>query len=818
MKTIISIAISLLVSACATTNFSESKSPQKCYLEKGEPVDCYSRPRIGGSNDETAFETAFSHEPWFDAQNNKRRPNIGIASGGGGTKASSFSMGVIKRLVDDDNIKNVDIISSVSGGGHPISYLYAKARYAQLMDVADCPAAEAEGAKAAVAETADIAEGHRNKRDFIELQCMYLHLSQIQLKFPQEHYNYLDLPTNNQILAIPTNDLISAGLPDNRLITDKMQSMLFEGKFTQVQHCIKDSDGECASEIATDWEWDGLHEPEFKCFTKKSSKLLTLNNHPGIDTKSAHRAFTWNRCSQDMASRYSSEVKAVQSMMWFKRVGAFGVGASTTALSLPFHHTANTLFDWQIDLSPIYYIQKNGNEKMGLWLPDGKSDDWLNNYDGSKTIRYFYAQERVEKKCEYFKETDLNSSLLNFTDLKCAEQLGLPMWIINATTPTRSLLDFRRTELADMDEYRFEFTPYGFGSHKYGFLKNDENEIDIYARHGLSLPKAMSSSYAFADGRQRVMANWPMGLNSLSYAGIEAGAHALNLNWSISIPNYNMKKSARTAYHFLPAPFNYYSRLDEQAYRAHIPLADGGINRDGLGILPLLERRTKNIIVINQGSSISDLCQFSAFLKGKGRNLEFVFYGDPRIVGTDTTSKNVNLLDEGLCTQDFWDQNPKLKDEKKLNPKAWTLPVWKGEIRTIGSIGKDKRCTLTDDIADSSSSVCTKIFFIMSNMYTQKGKDPDEYCMSQLLKASGHKDLVALVNKSGQVSDITESNPNHMYPPSLCGWLHENSKSEFPAHGMFFMTIDSSQDLGNAYMDLGWFLAGGLSELFEDPK
>ncbi len=48
---------------------------------------------------------------------------------GGGSKAAPFGMGVIKSLIDNDNLKKIDIISTVSGGSYSALYLYHKALY-----------------------------------------------------------------------------------------------------------------------------------------------------------------------------------------------------------------------------------------------------------------------------------------------------------------------------------------------------------------------------------------------------------------------------------------------------------------------------------------------------------------------------------------------------------------------------------------------------------------------------------------------------------------------------------------------------------------
>ncbi|URM26313.1 patatin-like phospholipase family protein [Pseudomonas frederiksbergensis] len=53
-------------------------------------------------------------------------PYLGLALAGGGTKASGFSIGVLKGLVESGQMEQVDIISSVSGGSYAAYWYYAR--------------------------------------------------------------------------------------------------------------------------------------------------------------------------------------------------------------------------------------------------------------------------------------------------------------------------------------------------------------------------------------------------------------------------------------------------------------------------------------------------------------------------------------------------------------------------------------------------------------------------------------------------------------------------------------------------------------------
>ena len=53
-------------------------------------------------------------------------PYLGLALAGGGTKASGFSMGVLKGLVESGQMEHMDIISSVSGGSYAAYWYYSR--------------------------------------------------------------------------------------------------------------------------------------------------------------------------------------------------------------------------------------------------------------------------------------------------------------------------------------------------------------------------------------------------------------------------------------------------------------------------------------------------------------------------------------------------------------------------------------------------------------------------------------------------------------------------------------------------------------------
>eukprot|EP01030_Chromulinospumella_sphaerica_P018920 gene18920-18796_t len=84
-----------------------------------------SRPgkfELGTLNDST-LETQFKSE--WELRGGKRH-TLGLALSGGGTKAGVFAHGVLHGLHDTGLLEQVDVISSVSGGGYAAYWYYSK--------------------------------------------------------------------------------------------------------------------------------------------------------------------------------------------------------------------------------------------------------------------------------------------------------------------------------------------------------------------------------------------------------------------------------------------------------------------------------------------------------------------------------------------------------------------------------------------------------------------------------------------------------------------------------------------------------------------
>lgn len=440
--------------------------------------------------------------------------------------------------------------------------------------------------------------------------------------------------------------------------------------------------------------------------------------------------------------------------------------------TIPISWITNTLFDWPVNISPTNWVQQSGVFRQYAHIPENKpTDNWFS----------------------LFKQ---GNSPITMKDVQEAENTGYPMWIVNATTPTSGVFNFSSIDLTKMDQYRMELTSRGFGSHKYGYVINETPDTFL----DVPFKKLVTSSQAFLDPRQRIFSS----LRNLGGFGL---MEVVSLNWSLKIPNYTMHPNAYTAWQAVPFPF-IFNRwlLPEEEYRPHIHLGDGGVNRDNWGIIPLLERGTKNIIVLDQSDDIDsdkmntvglqNLCEINQFLNNRGVTLEMT--GNPN----NDPKSLYNLKDE--CNKQK--NSPTIIN--RLNYKEWKKPVWVGEIFCDD---KNKDC--------SNPMKGIKLYVLKSAI--------DRHEMDMCWENVTHKDQkerekywkeAITFRKSLSGKDIKP-----VIPPTLCLFEHDQryhcsedqEKNCFPQHSIIKLTYNSSPGLWDGYMELGWYKGTHLINIID---
>ncbi len=137
MRSTLFAFLALFVSSCATFgthshDIAHCDENAETALQAGRVVDpalCLTTDAEGVPTEESDYQRFFKAEAPNGAK--AERPLLGLALSGGGTKAASAAMGVLAGLERSGLLKQVDVISTVSGGGYAAYYYFRS-----LMDIA----------------------------------------------------------------------------------------------------------------------------------------------------------------------------------------------------------------------------------------------------------------------------------------------------------------------------------------------------------------------------------------------------------------------------------------------------------------------------------------------------------------------------------------------------------------------------------------------------------------------------------------------------------------------------------------------------------
>jgi hypothetical protein len=305
-------------------------------------------------------------------------------------------------------------------------------------------------------------------------------------------------------------------------------------------------------------------------------------------------------------------------------------GLFRSLLITPLHHTANTLFDWKVELSPTQYQYKEGIIRTYGIMPSKFHED-------AKLGEYEKSQYQ-----------------LKFSDLKLLiEQKNIPLWIINSANFERKWYSTLEG-YSNLDNSIFEITPYGFGSGRQDYSTDSPDTL------GLDIPRAVLSSAAFLD------ATGEKSGQELLFAGL----HFLNFRWGVKIPKYTASIERQSLHNLLPFPLYYFDMNSSK-----ITLADGGQSGDNLGVYSLIKRGTKNIVIVSGGYDLDlgsknlklkNICAVSNFLSAKGFSIKFE--------GTPNSKVNEWIeFNKNFCQKDgiFY---------KKIAFDNWKKPIYKGVV------------------------------------------------------------------------------------------------------------------------------------------
>lgn len=721
MRTVLVLAAVVALTACV----GPGTTPVDCYVD-GKTVPCIGRPKIDKAT-VASLAHSYAVEPWVP-KDAVRPPLIGLALMGGGSQAGSFALGVLKRLVDDDAIQHVDLISSVSGGGYAALYLYGRAAYLDEI----LPPTATPGARAAA------------------MRSLFAH-----------------------------NDEFCFG---------------DEGQFR-----VRTLDLTARSPVGPDPKCEGY----FPDGTGKSKRLdmdyACLHARAAIELFGG-ASMLYARCYQDVFAGGFSKRTRTNQPVEIQKLVADAVGS---LLAAPLYWATNVAFDLPVQVSPSRFTYRTGIYRAFGHIPEC----WLAEERGSAP--QCGPDDFASKRHADFLD---KSYSLPFGDLAKLPREGagrLPTWILNATTPTRPFWDLRTADVSNMDEFRFEFTPYGFGGRRHGYVAISPSKI------GTDVMTALLASAGFVDPAQRI-------LDPASNGAVAVATNALNLDWSTSLPNYRMSPVLRAAVSAIPAPLHALSRFDEPSLRSKIHLGDGGISRDTFGAVSLIERGVRHIFISDHVDDVASkedrtvkmetLCKLASMLSRNG--LKLSFKGHPNIAPLADASKETGYDIAQHCDANFELKiaNPKSGKTEHLGFTNWKRPLWHGEI----DCEKLNQC-------EASVARGIKIYLIKTANdraeFDQAGSDraPGEQlnCIARDLSTSRTR-CPRLDSDAAFARQTAHPSERPAIPPYLLAWWldggtapagRSRGESIFPQDSMGVMTADNSQSLFGAYVQLGNYLA-----------
>lgn len=251
-----------------------------------------------------------------------------------------------------------------------------------------------------------------------------------------------------------------------------------------------------------------------------------------------------------------------------------GLVAGETLLTIPFQFVGRSVFHWPLNTAPSKLAYKLGLERQYGYSPQ----DWAAAGD-TDLARLVTTLKRRKTR-----------TLNNFHDR--LDPQGAPLWVIGTTAPNDiNGLAWLKPSPRDPVRQQFEFTPYGFGSGTFGYVRGRADApYDFIGPNpdGMPVLDAVVASAAFFDDNQSLISEQP----GRFLAG--AGQHFANVTWFSEIRNPRMPDAARAVQNMLPWPL-YTSSIDDGSDVPYIHLQDGG-NTDNTGLFALLRRGYRTIV------------------------------------------------------------------------------------------------------------------------------------------------------------------------------------------------------------------------------
>ena len=496
----------------------------------------------------------------------KNANSLAVTLAGGGTKASSFSMGVLAALAseklaasgapgqDSRALWQTDLISTVSGGSYAGYFLYS--RLIHLMP----PQA---GCRNDAPPAATVGRHGETVRGYFA-------------------------------------DCIPASLLEQFDCPEEVKEIEARRRGTQPEQVFCPPYANAVRDADTDAGIEKL----------KRARRYWDQTRP----ETLHQQFL--RCHQDVLDWDSCEFDISSNAEDVDQIRGLGSGAAlalVTGVSLPAAWTANFLFDWPVNLSPSRVAYRDGIGMTFGLRPKGArailgTTGWAVNVDAVSGAKF--ADNRLIP----------DPDRLDFASLKaltCGSPNDPPRWVINATAaPSRHLLGWLSQNDIDFDRHIFRMSGDQQCAGSVGPIPVDHRTLwdqEEPDRNLSPLLTAVNASAAFFDSNQQSLGQpWRL------FAGVSLQAG--NLNWGIDLINMDENHQRRTSKArerlHEAAPFPVY--LAEAATAdasgnapVFVRLVAGG-SSDNLGAYCPIVEGVKDIIVSDhaqdKNGAMADLC------------------------------------------------------------------------------------------------------------------------------------------------------------------------------------------------------------------
>lgn len=787
----------------------------------------------------------------------------GLALSGGGTRAASFSMGVLGQLHATGVLDKFGAISTVSGGAMAAYYYYSQQNWLRK----------------------NTKNGILNPRAIQTENEIFFDLLWIpNIKEVAKSIDNACFKTIEQRKEM--NKGVLVGISENQ----KSKALIKECFTKQDQpnyHALNDSN--------VFYQSDNFANDQ-KSTNSPSGKIVNRD-----DARHQLHVSSWRDLLADdnsLAEDLSDANKDTDIKLTSLLASPLGL---TTALSTVPHFFANSLFDWRWSYVPSQQRYQSGiHRAYGIspvrrdirygCRPDKDEEnnkeinktnrqlDILCLYEGKQTVREICEnntgsqsgkENAICREAELRKQVTFQSTFgrwepLSFSDLTSLTRTGtakaeqkLPLWIINTSVGKGGMaLDLSVGKKDSFRERNYEFTPFEVGNKAIGYIQqqttdnssNSETDSTDSTKHfGLSVLDAVATSAAFFDPQQQTGSAAGKVLKG-------AAMHFLNSKWGRDIPNPKVGAFRRTLNYLLPFPFYYLNGYFPGMETPYLHLSDGGHASDNLGIYALLGRGYKKIVAVDgtfdSDGQLDDLC----YLRW---NLAMYHDAIMEFDGGDThnTSDDRNKLSlANICGKlDTEGYDPKTPGLMRAAIHRWVNPIEKLKIQQCEANGvRNGGCIIRSNESNLpriefleliANGGAIEIYYIklamnlsvwlsqvthdaQSNTNIPKINDSAFKKCQPSLKYSNAKRIDSV--KSGPPCNlsvfISMNRPTYINEIVESGWSWKtevdlNGKGTgrkclrpvFPQHETVNSTLDGSRRSYYAYRDLGAFAARGIS-------